>query len=157
MAVDAATTIAGFDLAKPAGSDQRAELDDGVRHVKTVLKSNFAYIGGTVTASHTELSHVAGVTSPIQTQLDTKGAKAGQVWTGAHDFSAATLSVATATLGDSSLKPASTAFVAATVFASALPAVSAATKDKVIGNDGVTASWRDTPLVTAESLFLATY
>jgi hypothetical protein len=40
--------------------------------------------------SLTELTYVKGVTSAIQTQIDTKGAIAGQVWTGAHDFGGAT-------------------------------------------------------------------
>ena len=40
--------------------------------------------------SLTELSYVKGVTSAIQTQLNAKGAIAGQVWTGVHDFGGAT-------------------------------------------------------------------
>lgn len=157
MAVDSATHIAGFDTAKPAGSDPAAELDNNLRHVKTVIKTDFPNVNGVVSASDVELSYVGGVTSAIQTQIDAKGAKAGQVWTGAHDFTAATLTAFTQSVGDASTKAATTAFVAATAFSSALPAVSADTKDKVIGNDGATASWRDAPLVTAESLFLATF
>ncbi len=37
-----------------------------------------------------ELAFVKGVTSAIQTQINTKGATAGQVWTGVHDFTGAT-------------------------------------------------------------------
>lgn len=99
MAVDTATTIAGFDATKPTGAEAAAELDDNIRHVKGVVKSNLPNIGGTVTASHTELSYVTGVTSAIQTQLDSKGAKAGQTWTGTHDFTGATVTVPAATSG----------------------------------------------------------
>ena len=37
-----------------------------------------------------ELAYVKGVTSAIQTQIDAKGAHAGQVWTGVQDFGGAT-------------------------------------------------------------------
>lgn len=40
--------------------------------------------------SLTEIAFVKGVTSSIQTQINTKGAIAGQVWTGVHDFGGAT-------------------------------------------------------------------
>lgn len=43
--------------------------------------------GATVTTN--ELNYVDGVTSAIQGQLNSKGAHAGQTWTGAHDFSGA--------------------------------------------------------------------
>lgn len=99
MAVDTASHIGSFNLALPANSDDVAEGDDNLRHIKTVLKTDFANIAGAVTATHTELNYVAGVTSAIQTQLDAKGAHAGQVWTGAHDYTGATLTVAPATSG----------------------------------------------------------
>lgn len=47
--------------------------------------------------SLTELAYVKGVTSAIQAQIDTKGAHAGQVWTGAHDFGGADLELPQAT------------------------------------------------------------
>lgn len=100
MAVDSATTIAGFDTAKPDGGvDPAAELDNNLRHIKTVVKNAFPAVAGAVSASDVELSYVDGVTSNIQTQINTKGAKAGQVWTGAQDFTGATVTVPTATLG----------------------------------------------------------
>jgi hypothetical protein len=108
MAVDTATTIAAFDTSKPAGADARAELDDSVRHVKTVIQSNLAYIGGTVTASHTELSYVKNVTSPIQTQLDLKAPLASPTLTG-------TPLAPTAAIGTSTTQVATTAFVATAI------------------------------------------
>ncbi|WP_457321628.1 hypothetical protein [Roseateles sp. P5_E11] len=82
MAVDSATTIAGFDTAKPAGSDPAAELDNNIRHVKTVIKTDLPNIGGPMTASHTELNYMVGVTSLVQTQLDAKSPIASPTFTG---------------------------------------------------------------------------
>jgi hypothetical protein len=103
MAVDSATTIAGFDTAKPAGSDPRTEADNNFRHVKTVLKDCFPAIAGAVTASHTELSYVDGVTSAIQTQLDAKAPIASPTLTG-------TPAAPTAAAGTSTTQIATTAF-----------------------------------------------
>jgi len=99
MAVESAAHISAFDTAKPAGSDPAAELDNNIRHVKSVVKGDLPNIAGTVNASHTELNYMVGVTALVQTQLDAKGAKAGQVWTGTQDFTGATLTVPPATTG----------------------------------------------------------
>lgn len=82
MAVDTATTISGLDTAKPAGGDSRTEADDNFRHIKTVLKNNLGGIAGNVTATHTELNYLVGVTSAIQTQLDAKAPSASPALTG---------------------------------------------------------------------------
>lgn len=111
MAVDTASNIAALDTAKPTGSDPKSEGDDNIRHVKSVLKTCFPNIAGAVTASHTELSYVAGVTSAIQTQLDAKAALAGATYTGTQSFTGATVTVPTATAGTNSTAAASTAFV----------------------------------------------
>jgi hypothetical protein len=55
-------------------------------------------------ASHTELNFVVGTTSAIQTQLNTKGAIAGQAWTGIHTFT-------TQAAGNNSTRAATTAYV----------------------------------------------
>lgn len=49
------------------------------------------------------MNFVQGVTSAIQAQIDSKGAVAGQIWTGAHNF-------VTQALGDISTKVATTQF-----------------------------------------------
>jgi hypothetical protein len=129
MAVDSATHIASLNAAMPAGGDTVAEADDNIRHVKTVLVTDFPNIGGPVTATHTQLNHVVGVTSPIQTQLDAKGAKAGQVWTGAHDFTDATLTVPPATTGSQPYTKTQTdALVIATTAPSFSPTTTAVSK-----------------------------
>jgi hypothetical protein len=63
MAVDTATTIAGFDTAKPAGGDGKAEGDDNLRHIKTVLKTTFPNVAGVATPSHTEMNRLTGLAS----------------------------------------------------------------------------------------------
>lgn len=93
-----------------------------------------------ITASTTELNYSVGVTSGIQAQLISKGAIAGQAWTGTHDFTGATATAATQATGDSSTKLATTAFVAATGLAASLPG-QAGNAGKSITTDGTTPSW----------------
>lgn len=82
MAVDTALHIGNFDLGNPTGATSRKEADDNFVHIKTVLKRDFAGVTGAVTATHTELNYVDGVTSAIQTQLDAKAPLASPTFTG---------------------------------------------------------------------------
>lgn len=107
MAVDSATTIAAFDTAKPAGSDPAAELDNNVRHVKMVLKYHFPLFAGPLTVSHTDLNTVTA-----------KANRAGDTYTGTHNFTGATVTVPTATLG---AHPATLAQVQALVISATAP------------------------------------
>lgn len=104
---------------------------------------------GTVTAA--EILTLSGVSSAIQTQLNGKGAITGQTWSGAHDFSGGSISVPTASAGDSSTKAASTAFVAATAFASALPSQTG-NAGKLVTTDGTNASWTAVKSINGQSL-----
>jgi hypothetical protein len=63
MAVDTAAHISEFDTSKPTGAENASEIDDNLRHIKTVLKTDFAAISGAVTATHTELNILDGVTA----------------------------------------------------------------------------------------------
>lgn len=108
MAVDTAANIGDLDATKPTGGDALAEADDNFRHIKSVLKANLPNVKGAVSASHVELSYVAGLTSAIQTQLDAKAPLASPVLTGIP-------TVPTASLGTSTLQAASTAFVQAAI------------------------------------------
>jgi hypothetical protein len=87
-----------------------------------------------------EIARLSGVTSAIQTQINAKGAIAGQVWTGTQDYTGATITVATASPGTSTTQAASTAFVAAQAFSAALPAQTG-NAGKFVKTDGSTASW----------------
>lgn len=85
-------------------------------------------------------SRLAGVASDVQAQLDGKGAVAGQAWTGPHDFTGAAITVPAVAVGDSSNKPATTAFVAATALAASLPGQNG-NAGKYLTTDGNTAGW----------------
>lgn len=156
MTVETASYISQFDTTLPTASDPKSEGDNHLRLVKSVLKTQFPNFGtAAMTASHTELNYMVGVTSAVQTQLNTltsnKAAKAGDTYTGAHNFSgASSVLVPTATVGDSSSNVASTAFVAATAFASSLPAQTG-NAGKILSTDGTTASWGDT-FTTSKSI-----
>ena len=56
----------------PAAGDDVSEGDDHIRGIKNVLKTTFPSIDGAITATDTELNYVGGVTSAIQTQIDSK-------------------------------------------------------------------------------------
>ena len=76
MTVESATYIGSLNASYPASSDQRREGDDHIRLLKSTIKATFPNVAGAVTADHTELSYVDGVTSAIQTQIDSKLATA---------------------------------------------------------------------------------
>ena len=81
MTVETATYLGDLNATYPAGSDARSEGDDHIRLLKTVLKATFPYVTGALTATHTELNYVDGVTSAIQTQLDAKAPLASPAFT----------------------------------------------------------------------------
>ncbi len=72
MPLESTTVITGLQASNPTGTDNYSSADDHIRLVKNVLKTCFPNIGGAVSATHSELSFVAGVTSAIQTQLNAK-------------------------------------------------------------------------------------
>lgn len=95
-----------------------------------------------ITSSTAELNILDGVTvtaSDLNT-VTARALKAGDTYTGSHNFTGATVSVATQTAGDSSNKPASTAFVTSTSFASALPGQTGNAR-KFVTTDGTNATW----------------
>jgi len=108
--------------------------------------------------SATEISYLDGVTSAIQTQftditgtlIPAKGAITGQTWTGTHSFTGATITVPTQSAGDNSTKAASTAYVIAQAFSTALPS-QAGNAGKFVTTDGTNASWA-TPTSTLETI-----
>lgn len=97
---------------------------------------------GSVTA--TEIGYLSGVTSAIQTQFGARSLKAGDTYSGAHNFTSATVTVPTQAPGDNTQNAASTAFVVATAFNSALPGQSG-NAGRFVTTDGTSASWADIP------------
>lgn len=74
---------------------------------------------GTTTA--TELGYIHGVTSPIQDQLNAKADITGEVYSGAHDFTAGTVAVPTVAYGSSGTIAASVEYVNQAAFQTVLP------------------------------------
>ena len=71
MTVESATHISDLNASYPAATDGKVEGDDHIRLLKSTVKATFPNVAGAVTPTHTELNYVDGVTSAIQTQLDT--------------------------------------------------------------------------------------
>jgi len=143
MTVESALYPSQFNTAWPQASDMVSEGDNHLRLVKTVVKTTFPNFGGAVNATHTEANYLVGVTSGIQGQLNAKGEITGQTWSGTHDYTAGTLRAATLATGTISTEVATTAYVSAMAFASALPAQSG-NAGKFVTTDGTNASWSDT-------------
>lgn len=75
MAVEAANYISELDQTRPQGSDLISEGDNHITLVKKVVKQSFPNVSGAVSATNVQLSYVTGVTSAIQTQIDSRVAK----------------------------------------------------------------------------------
>lgn len=160
MTVETATQWSQLDPALPAITDLKREAPQHFALLKNLGKNYFSSLGATyLTVTSVELNYSAGLTGLIQGQLDAldaaKANKSGAVYTGAHDFIGATTTAATQSLGDSTTKVATTAFVAATALASTLPGQTGAER-KWIKSDGATASWQylslDTETITANTV-----
>lgn len=154
MTVETASYISQLDPTFPASGDPKSEGDNHIRLVKTILKTQFPNFGtAAMNATTTELNYMEGVTSLVQNQLDTltsaKAAKAGDNYTGAHDFTGATPTVPTQATGDATTKAASTAFVSATAFNAALPGQTGSA-GKFVTTDGTNASWGSVAGVISE-------
>jgi len=79
MGTETFNYIDSLNTANPTSTDNVSEGDDHIRGIKTTLKNTFPNLDGAVNATDTELNYVDGVTSAIQTQLDSKQASATAV------------------------------------------------------------------------------
>ena len=129
MALETGSFINSLVVANPASTDGLAQADDHLRLIKSTIRNTFPSITGAVSASHTELNVVVGltsstselnvldgitsstaelnftdgVTSNIQTQMDTKAPLASPTFTGtlvAPTANITTANVTTVDLGD---------------------------------------------------------
>lgn len=137
MAIETATYISDLVVTNPLGSDGKSTADDHLRLVKSVLKTTFPNVSGAVTPTHTQINYLVGVTSAIQTQIDEKGAVAGQAWTGTQNFTGATVTVAAPTTGSN---PVTKTYADGLAFAAVLPSQTG-NAGKTIQTNGTTASW----------------
>lgn len=133
MALETATYINNLVAANPTSADPKSQGDDQIRVIKYTLTMSLPNIGGAVTATHTELNYVVGVTSPIQAQLNGKASAASPAFTG-------TPTAPTAPAGTSTDQLATTAFVTATAFQTALPGQTS-NAGKFTKTDGTNAGW----------------
>lgn len=122
MPVDTALHIGGLDPTNPTGATSRKEADDNFRHIKEVLKRDFPGITGAVTATHTDLNRLVGVTADVQGQLDALTAAKAPL---ASPALTGTPTAPTAAPGTNSTQLATTAFAQA--LAASINAVSGVT------------------------------
>lgn len=89
MPVESSTGfINSLDPLSPDGSEGVNEGDNHLRAFKQIIKNTFPNANAVINPTPTEFNFLSGVTSAIQTQINTKGAIAGQAWTGSHSFAA---------------------------------------------------------------------
>lgn len=69
MAIESATYISELVATNPVTMDQRSTADDHLRLIKSVTKASFPSVTNAVTATHTELSLLSGVTG-IRTSVN---------------------------------------------------------------------------------------
>ena len=82
--------------ANPLGTDNKNQGDDHIRNIKKVIKDQFSGIASdtsspSVVATATELNHLDGVTSNIQTQLNAKLESSGTIANATNAASAVVL------------------------------------------------------------------
>ncbi len=106
MALETATYISDLVSTNPVGAtDTKSQGDDHIRLLKSTVKATFPNVSGAVTATHTEMNYLVGVTSAIQTQFTAKAPLASPTFTG-------TPAAPTAAGGTNTTQIATTAFVA---------------------------------------------
>lgn len=133
MALESVTHISDLVPTNPTSADPKSDGDNHLRNIKLALKTDFPNINGVVSASDEELSYVTGVTSPIQTQIDSKAGLASPAFTD-------TPTAPTAAAGTATTQLATTAFVTATAFTTALPGQTG-NAGKFTKTDGTNAGW----------------
>jgi hypothetical protein len=101
-----ASRFVDFDV--PTAADLNAPLDE--------VTAGFDAVDAAIDAIDADL---AGLSSPVQTQLDLKADITGETYSGTHNFTGATITAPTPTAGDATTKVATTAFVDAAVVAAA--------------------------------------
>lgn len=128
MALESASFIDGLNASNPTSTDGLGQADDHIRLIKNTIKSTFPSITGAVTATQAELNalggftgtvtdldyakdlratgvtaaefdYLDGVTSNIQTQLNTKAPSASPTLTGTTTVTTVSIGGFTVTTG----------------------------------------------------------
>ena len=98
MGLETATFISDLVTTNPVGTaDAPPTLGTHSRLLKSVLKATFTKVTGAVTATHTELNYLAGLTSSAQAQINGKMTFSVTSGSGALTMAKANLSVAVET------------------------------------------------------------
>jgi len=141
MALESTTYINGLVATNPAGTDARSQGDDHIRMVKSAVKATFPNITGAITPTHTELNYVDGVTSALQTQMDTKAPLASPTLTG-------TPAAPTAATATNTTQVATTAFAQAAIDADVTTHAALRSSSTVYGHAKIYTSGGDLYIVT---------
>lgn len=99
MTIETAFYPTQLNSALPPQSDIVREGAGHLRLLKIVFKTWVPNMNGAWNATPTEANYIVGVTSSIQTQLNAKGAIAGETWTGTHTFNGTNVLSAATTIG----------------------------------------------------------
>lgn len=81
MGIETTTYISGLVATNPLSTDPKSQGDDHIRLIKAAILATFPNINGAVSATDEEISFLAGVTSAIQTQINTKVTSGGALGT----------------------------------------------------------------------------
>lgn len=137
MTLEAGTYISDLNASNPSATDPKSQGDDHIRLVKSTIHNTFPNITGEVARTHTEINSV----------ID-RALRAGDTYSGHHDFSGATeVKVPTPTGTDN---PATKGYADNLAFSTALPAQTG-NAGKIVSTDGNEASWvslTDSPLLS---------
>lgn len=77
------STWSGTAASNQPDSSDSATIQADLQAIQAALRTIFPSVNGAVTPTHTELNYVDGVTSAIQTQLDSKVSTSGATFVGA--------------------------------------------------------------------------
>lgn len=133
MALETGTYISDLVSTNPVAADPKSAGDDHIRLLKSTIKATFPNVSNAVTATHTELNYVDGVTSAIQTQLDLKAPIASPELTGVP-------TAPTAETGSTGTQIATLDYVVATALSSSLPGQTG-NAGKLLSTDGANGAW----------------
>lgn len=141
MALESATYINGLVATNPEAGDNVSTADDHLRLLKSTILATFPNVAGEVTATHTELNFLDGVTSALQDQLDAKAALASPAFTGTPTAPTAAASTNTTQVATCAFVQTATGGLSAagpwTRLGAAATPVNAATVDFKNGTDSV--------------------
>jgi hypothetical protein len=133
---ESASRFIDFDV--PTAADLNAPLDQ--------VTSGFDAVEVRIDAIDTDL---AGLTSPVQTQLDGKADITGETYSGSHNFTGATVTAATQATSDASTNVATTAFVSNVAFTTATGLTAASQAEMEAGTEAALRAM--SPLLVAQA------